>query len=296
MSQAKSPAASVNSNLFKKRKGMPIEEQKEKRVGRAPSKDSLFESEPTAHQESAKAKTQHRFGDKQLVDLLHAVEHESLYRTQGQHWKSQRVKQSAIGAFLSGKLQEQRGSATSHNTFAYLSAHIVGERPMPSELAQLSAILADKFQLCKIGNSHLQCKVPCSDISVSPSDLQKGKHIGLLQVQAYKLNEILRAGSDQPVAESIRGYLAQENKIAAHLCKQKCLTSGHVALLNAKINKQHDACPAWWIVQGKLVNFCSCASQERCLAPGPMFDATRFARALQVVMAGTQDPLLQLEQ
>jgi hypothetical protein len=231
------------------------------------------------------------FGDKQLLDLLNAIERETLYRTQGQSWASQKVKGSTICKFLAGKLEEQRSAATTHNTFAYLSAHIVGERPLPDEYRQLATRLENKFHLCKTGNTHLQCKLPCSDVPVTPSDRRNGKQIGLLQIQAYKLNEILRSGEAQ-VALSIRAYLEQENKIAAHLCKQKCLTTGHVSMVNAKINKQHDACPAWWIVNGKLVNFCSCASQARCLAPGPMFDPLRFARSLQTVLDDTHDPLL----
>lgn len=237
-------------------------------------------------------------GVKQLTKLRSIITANKVYRTQSQSYLSNRVTLEQLVAFLKSKLTEQRNaSCRAESTFGYLQTHIVGTIPDQDVLSKLTLPLTRRYgSECRVSDHYLQCKIPTSEIPVSESDRKNNKAIGILQVQAYLVTALLQESNDnvQQFLAQIDTLLAMSEKlVASHLCKRKCLTPGHVLVTNHGINQQHDYCPAWWIVNGNLVSFCTCDKQNKCLAPGPQFDAASFRDSLSRAIGGFPDPSLQ---
>lgn len=268
-------------------------------------------------------------GFKQLTRLRQAVVRGTIYRTQGRNWKSQRVPKDDLLRFLESKVDELRNNRPQESTFAYIERHIVGTVPSFEELSMLRELLGKRFgSHCRVSSFYPQCKIPTSDVAVSNADRKNNKEIGLVQVQAYllayllmksngnlgrfqsEIDRIIAGGEEEDDEDDDNSSSNNNNKkttittgggggerrkvVAAHLCKRVCLTSGHVLVTSHGKNKQQDYCPAWWIVNGNPVCFCTCTdvSTSKCLAPGPKFDASTFGHALTRAVGGFKDPIL----
>jgi hypothetical protein len=245
-------------------------------------------------------------GLKQLTSLRAAIFHKAIFRTQGSNWKSQRVSSSNLISFLNAKIKEQRNRLPSVNTFDYLERHIVGIIPSAVELKEITSHLASQFGgECRVSENYLQTKIPSSDNAVSSSDKKNAKLIGVIQVQAYLIVDLLRRSGNEfrklekEMSGLIESYQTlntdpQNKMVAAHLCKKKCISDGHVLLTNHSMNRKHDYCPGWWIVNKTPVCFCVCDENRRCLAPGILFNSIMFGQALTRAVGGLFDPGLSL--
>jgi hypothetical protein len=243
-------------------------------------------------------------GSKQLFKLREVIANDSIYRTQGSTWRAQKVPHDQLITFMESKLTEQRNRCLAVSTFSYIERHIVGTVPSHEALSAVRDALASRFGgECRVSNHYLQCKIPTSDVPVTDSDRKNNKEIGLLQIQSYLLADLLRksgrqksqflAEIDKLLVDLEASEQVSEKNVACHLCKQVCLSLGHVFVSTHGKNKQHDYCPAWWIVNCNPVCFCACDEEVKCLAPGPKFNAPTFALALARAIGGFPDPILQ---
>jgi len=239
-------------------------------------------------------------GKRQMTALIDAVSNNTLSETQGANWKRDLLKDGDVVTWLRGKLAAQRSRSDRQlPTFDYLEAHVVSVHGDTSAqaVASLRAQLDAKYgSTCHVSTTHPQLKLPCSSSPVTASDEKNGKRIGLLQVQSYLLQELIESGdvSDKSsLMTALQIRINNESGVAAHLCKRICLAPYHCVHTTFAVNKAHDFCPAWWVVNGNLVNFCTCPTAKKCLRPGPQFQAAEFKAALTRALTGAPEPLLQ---
>jgi len=239
----------------------------------------------------------------QLTSLRAAIYAKAIFRTQGSNYESQRVPSDQLLSFLQAKVSEQVGRMNSVDSFDYLQQHIIGAIPSNNEFNQIKSRLATRYGgTCRVSNTYLQVKYPSSTKLPTRADTKDKKLIGLIQVQSYLMVYLLRIANNnikrfnQEMETLIERFetknIDQQNKmVCAHLCKKICYSPGHVLITNHSMNKKHDYCAGWWIVNKNPVCFCTC-DNDKCLAPGQFFNAIQFRAALERAVAGLIDPNL----
>jgi len=148
------------------------------------------------------------------------------------------------------------------------------------DFGEIKAELEAKYGLCrmkKAGGSYPQVKIP--SVVVPGNGI---KACGYMTVQAVGLSICLYdgVGTDcklvdiQTLLERLKGYGAARLH-GAHLCKQKCVTRGHVVLIPNQYNTlDHETCLGYVLFRGKAYNMCRCRPKTgpRCFAPGVQCD------------------------
>jgi len=192
-------------------------------------------------------------------------------------------------------LREMCSGANQSSPFDYLRRQCINSTS--SQVEEYIRRLNTKYVLCLLFTTYPQCKIPCGTITVSASDQQAGKKIGLVQIQAYNLALLLEGCDDD---EQLVGRLQQEIDaggtgltVGAHLCKRICLNVAHIARLSSHTNvKFHDSCPAYWVINGNLINFCSCSTVKKCIGSTPAFVYTEFARSIGYILSNTSSEVV----
>lgn len=243
--------------------------------------------ESTLFASEKKQKDEKKRGTKQMEDLLQAIQSGSLAETQGVNWKKSKIQKGCVSHFLESKLEKLKGAAIETNPFEYLRVHNIFSSQEEIEKCILSLVKTHKLCLSCKSESHPQIKLPYSKKIPSSSDKKNGKVIGLLQIQAYnvifllpeKKNESKDEERDEKLIENISNWI-DLCPVGSHICKNRCITRGHVVPLSHEVNKGHDYCASYWVVHGKLINFCACKSKVKCIAPGPHFQSEPFKNAI----------------
>jgi len=236
---------------------------------------------------------------KQLQALRKAIVGKTLYKTQGKDYKNHRVKNAMT--FLRERLDTQAKQSTKRQeTFDYLEHHRVGGGGGGGgnvEAAKARLIAHYNGQdMCVVSSGRRQLKLPCADMKASQSDSNKGKVIGVCQVQSPMVEWLLQASNgvqERFLEELDRVVSAKPVHVAAHLCKRICAVESHVECVPHKVNKRHDFCAAWWLINGALVSFCQCSNAgKKCIRPGPDFDCDKFRLSLQSGLEGKESLFL----
>lgn len=248
------------------------------------------ESEAVEAQSKKKAKrSPAKHGNRQSQSLVAAIEAKAICYTQGPNYASRRVPQSQLIKFLQDKLNTQRNALKSSNPFNYLldnDDHIVGHPPSDAERRQIVDTLLGRYGSCKAAKGYMQTKIPCSTLRPTVSDSKNGKAIGVIQFQAYALQTLLHGcTSTKELVTRLQQVdpPGQPKLIGCHLCKHVCYSLKHTLMAKRNTNKQHDFCPAYWIINGKLVSLCTC-NKVQCIRPGPLHQPALMRQALNSVL------------
>jgi hypothetical protein len=222
----------------------------------------------------------------QLRDLHDAIRGRHLRTTQGKEWATSIIAPTEMDRFLQDKLAHQRAlAAVDHHTFDYLIQQCVGSAQAQVQ-AQIDFLLAQHGRCQLWSATHPQLKLPHVHREPTASDKKAGKFIGLIQPQSYTLQEVLNqpgVDAEQRIA-SVLATFKDKRVIGAHICKRICLNVNHTLLADDNTNTAHDYCPSYWVVKGKLVNFCGCSTTKRCIRPGTAFKPDAFQTALNTIV------------
>jgi len=231
-----------------------------------------------------------------MDSLLQAIETNQLCKTQGRDWKDKMAKAGRVTEYLRDKLQEQIDKCKRRSAFDYLRDHSLNSNPV--KVKEFIDALNARHTQCILadGGGYPQLKVPCASVTVSKSDKNAGKQIGLLQIQSYNLSAVLdEIKTDDELVTALKQLVADAQtarRVGGHLCKRVCLNRRHIVQVSANVNvKFHEACPAMWVINDQLYSFCHCpmAGNEICLAPGGLFAADAscaeaFKRSVQSLL------------
>jgi len=241
---------------------------------------------------SAIEATECSFGTKQLSDLLSGIKNRTLYATAGKKWKTQSLG-GKVAAYIRESLSREsteKARRELRTVFDYLRLHRVQTTEEEAKVFQEQ--LDVDFGLCrplsssgeegkkKAGETHPQLKIP--DSRRPP---QSDRSIGVLQIQAYTLASLMQGvNTDEQLMKALENEIkscSAGTRVTAHLCKRTCTVPKHLLRVPSGVNiAAHETCPAYWLVRGHLHSFCSCPGEQRCLAPGPRFDAVKFQQSL----------------
>lgn len=219
-------------------------------------------------------KEQPTFGTQQFKHLREAIEKNAIFSGQGKSGKP--VKN--ICEFFKSKIEDAtKKKDPDKTTFNYLYKHQINTSE--ETIAKEIKLLLDTHKPCCCFENHHQLKIASSTMKVTPSDEANGKIRGLIQVQTYNIVELLNlANNDDSKLLSLIDERINDSsvkQVGAHLCKKVCIR--HTVSLPSLVNTHnHECCPAFWIINGLLMNFCHCTPNVRCLAPGQYFKADLF--------------------
>jgi len=243
-----------------------------------------------------KQKNEEDSGQKQLKRLIDKIEQNEIYTSQStknSKFNSKSLseanngKPESIRSFIKSKIDNNARKEISCFKYLYNQSIETSEEDIELAIQQLDK----EHGLCSINNFHHQTKIPCGETdeeksmrlyrskqrSKDQSGLKSTKaesKRGLIQVQTYNIIDAVMDSEDDEsflklLKESYQGKT--KSSVGAHLCKQKCKTPKHTIDASRKINQvAHEACPAYWMIKGKLCRFCVCQEQA-CLAPGLVF-------------------------
>lgn len=115
------------------------------------------------------------------------------------------------------------------------------------------------------------------------TNTEKDKYIGYMAMQRADIEPLVLASTSEEEFLALLEATVDSNATAApkhlaHLCKNaRCNRKEHIPSLNVTINiKNHETCPAYWIINGHLHNFCTCHHSFKCLVPGPSLNVDLF--------------------
>lgn len=239
-------------------------------------------SSPTKRRKKESNEEKTSFGTSQFQHLLRAMKEKSIFTGQG---KSARSVED-VSIFLQSKIKEaMKKKSPDITTFDYLYHHQINTPK--KKIESIIKTLLEQHGNCYCFENHHQLKIPSNTMKVTPSDEKNGKVRGIIQIQTYNVVELLgNSSSDEQLQKLIEERISNSStkQVGAHLCKKTCIK--HTISISSSINMHnHECCPAYWIVNGNLINFCTCTSTALCLAPGQYFNAYLFKKRQEEFMS-----------
>jgi len=249
-----------------------------------------MELEATNEAPTGPALKKAKFGTQQMQDLLSALQNNTLSKTQGKNYKAECVSGSDAIKLLKDKLKSvvKESDVTNFNYLDVQNYKSNGEKTSLEVVTRIKKELLEQYGACLLQKySYKQARIP--NVAFPASKSEKDKFCGLLQIQATTLARLLaEAETEEELISCLQRDIAlidtEGLHVGAHICRKQACQNHTVFATSGTNIKQHDTCPAYWIVDDTAINFCSCNAKQRCIYPGPLHNLQLHTTILQTLL------------